>query len=72
MNAGDGANKNMEILCKEANGIRRDDVTAKFNGLTGATEVSVTEEDAMKYAMLKEDLLVIYNTMECGIIYPNT
>jgi len=72
MNVGDGANKNMEILCKEANGINRNEVTAKFNGLTGATEMSLTEEDAMKYAMLKEDLLVIYNTMECGIIYPNS
>lgn len=71
MNVGDGANQNMEILCKEANGLRRDEVSAKFNGLTGASEVSVSEEDAMKYALLKEDLLVIYNTMECGIIYPN-
>ncbi len=72
MNVGSEANKNMEILCKEANGIKRDDVTAKYNGLTGSSEMSVTEEDALKYAMLKEDLLVIYNTMECGIIYPNT
>lgn len=69
MNVGSGANMNMEILCKEANGIRRDDVTAKYNGLTGSSEMSLSEEDAMKYAMLKEDLLAIYNTQECGIIY---
>jgi hypothetical protein len=69
MNIGSGSNMNMEILCKEANGIRRDDVTAKYNGLTGASEMSLSEEDAMKYAMLKEDLMCIYNTQECGIIY---
>ncbi len=69
MNLGSGSNLNMEILCKEANGLKRDEVTAKFNGMTGSSEMSVSEEDAMKYAMLKEDLMVIYNTQECGIIY---
>ena len=69
MNIGSGANKNMEILCKEANGINRANVTAKYNGLTGSTEMSLSEEDAMKYAMLKEDLLCVYNTQECGVIY---
>lgn len=72
MNVGSQANKNMEILCKEANGIRRDDVTASINGLTGASETTISEEDAKKYAMLKEDLLVIYNSQECGIIYKNS
>jgi len=69
MQLGSGANLNMEILCKEANGLKRDEVIAKFNGMTGSSEMSVSEEDAMKYAMLKEDLMVIYNTQECGIIY---
>lgn len=68
MNLGTGDNRNMEILYKAANGISRDSVTAKLNGLTGDTEMSINEEDSMKYAMLKEDLLVIYNTQECGII----
>jgi hypothetical protein len=58
----------MEILCKEANGIKRDDVTAKINGLTGSSEMTLSEEDAMKYAMLKEDLMCVYNTQECGIL----
>jgi hypothetical protein len=71
MNVGSGAQMNMEVLCKEANGIKRDDVTAKINGMTGSSEVSLSEEDAMKYAMLKEDLLVIYNTQECGILRKN-
>lgn len=65
---GAGENKNMEILYKAANGVSRQNVTAKLNGLTGDTEMSVSEEDAMKYAMLKEDLIVIYNTQECGIL----
>lgn len=68
MNMGSGENKNMEILYKSANGVNRENVTARLNGLTGDTEMSVSEEDAMKYAMLKEDLMVIYNTQECGII----
>jgi hypothetical protein len=68
MNVGSGSNKNMEILCKEANGIKRDDVTAKINGLTGSSEMTLSEEDAMKYAMLKEDLMCVYNTQECGIL----
>jgi len=69
MNVGSGANMNMEVLCKGANGIDRSMVTAKYNGLTGAGEMPLSEEDAMKYAMLKENLLAIYNTQECGIIY---
>jgi hypothetical protein len=69
MNVGSGANMNMEVLCKEANGINREMVTAEYNGLTGGSGTSLSEEDAMKYAMLKEDLLCIYNTQECGIIY---
>jgi len=69
MNLGSGSNMNMEILAKEANGLNRASVTAKFNGMTGANETMISEEDVMKYAMLKEDLMVIYNTQECGIIY---
>lgn len=69
MNVGNGSNMNMEILCKGANGINREMVTAEFNGLTGKSGQSLSEEDAMKYAMLKEDLMCIYNTQECGIIY---
>lgn len=72
MNIGQGANKNMEILSKGANGMNRAEVTAQFNGMTGSGESSVSitsEEDAMKWAYLKEDLMCIYNSQECGIIY---
>lgn len=71
MNLGEGANKNMEILHKAANGISRAKVEAKLNGLTGAGETTLTEEDAMKFAVLKQDMLVVYNTQTCGVIYPS-
>lgn len=64
----EGGQKTMEILYKSANGVDRSNVEATFNGMTGASEMSLSEEDAGKYAMLKEDMLVVYNTQKCGII----
>jgi hypothetical protein len=64
----EGGQKTMEILYKSANGMDRSMVEAKYNGLTGDSELSLSEEDAGKYAMLKEDMLVVYNTQKCGII----
>ena len=71
MNAGqiDGQ-QNMEIVTKGANGINRRDVNAKLNGMTGSSDVAISEEDVMKYAMLKEDMFNIYNSMCCGILRP--
>lgn len=66
---GEGSSKNIEILAKGANGLSRGNVTAKFNGMTGSSEQSLSEEDAKKYAVLKQDLLMVYNTNSCGIIY---
>lgn len=68
MNLNSGEGKNMEILHKAANGINRQNVTARMNGLTGAPEMTISESDSMKYAMLKEDLLVVYSTQECGVL----
>lgn len=68
LEAGMGENKNIEILHKSGNGVNRKNVMASYNGLTGAPEVSISEEDAYKYAMLKEDMIVVYNTQLCGII----
>lgn len=68
MNLGTGEGKNMEILHKSANGVNRQNVTATLNGLTGSSEMTVSESDSMKYAMLKEDLMVVYNTNECAIL----
>lgn len=64
----EGGQKTMEILYKSANGTDRSMVEAKFNGMTGDAELALSEEDAGKYAMLKEDMLVVYNTQKCGII----
>ena len=52
MNVGTGTGKNVEVLCKEANGLNRNSVIAKFNGMTGASETATSEEDAMKIAEL--------------------
>jgi hypothetical protein len=69
LDIGTSLNKNVEILYKSANGVNRSDVVGKLNGMTGASEMVVSQEDAMTYAMLKEDLIACYNTNKCGIIY---
>lgn len=71
MDLGTSGRKNMEILHKAANGVDRSMVQAKLNGLTGASETTITEEDAMKFAILKQDLLCIFDTQRCAIIYPS-
>ena len=70
---GNGANRNMDVFAKGGkNGVNRSMVQAEFNGMTGSAGQIMSEEDAKKYAMLKEDLLVIYNTAKCGIIRKNS
>lgn len=59
----------MEILCKEANGVKRDWVEAELLGLTGKGGMVQSEVDVNKYAMLSESMFNIYNTSICGIIY---
>lgn len=69
---GAGASRNMDVFAKGGkNGVNRSMVQAEFNGMTGSAGQIMSEEDAKKYAMLKEDLLVIYNTAKCGIIRKN-
>jgi len=70
MTINNGNSKNMEIFHKAANGVNRAMVQAKLNGLTGASEMTLTEEDAMKFAILKQDMIVVFNTQTCGVIYP--
>ena len=61
--------KNIEILSKGVRGIDRSMVSAYLNGMTGdAQSVVLSEEDAIKYAQLKENMIVVYNTNICGII----
>ncbi len=55
---------NIEIIAKGAYGVNRSNVSATINGLTGMAGDSISEEDAWKMALLKEDLLVIYNTRQ--------
>jgi hypothetical protein len=59
----------MEILCKEANGVNRSSVEASYIGLTGSKGLVQSEVDADKVAMLKEDMLCVYNPTLCGILY---
>jgi hypothetical protein len=63
--------KNVEILSKGAYGIDRSMLEVYLNGLTGINVggAPVTEEDATVYAMLRQDLIVLYNTTVCGIIH---
>lgn len=65
---GEGDDKNLEILYKAANGVDRSNVTAKINGMTGSSEVSISEEDSMKYALLKEDMLNVLKTKQCALL----
>lgn len=60
--------KNMEILSKGARGINRSLVTGYLNGLSGDEGLVLSEEDAIKYAQLKENMMVVYNSNLCGII----
>ena len=61
--------KNIEILSKGARGINRSMISAYLNGLTGDSQSNaLSEEDAIKYAQLKEDMIIVYNSNVCGII----
>lgn len=61
--------KNIEILSKGTRGVNRSMVSAYLNGMTGDSQSTIiSEEDAIKYAMLKEDMIVVYNSTLCGII----
>lgn len=61
--------KNVDIMSKGAYGIDRSMVESYLNGMTGINMGAVlSEEDAIKYAMLKQDLAVVYNTKACGVL----
>ncbi len=63
--------KNVEILSKGAYGVDRSMLETYLNGLTGISigNAAVSEEDAIVYAMLRQDMIVVYNTTVCGIIH---
>ena len=60
---------NIEILSKGAYGINRSMVSGYVNGLTGYAKDIQNGIDALEFNMLKEDMIVVYNTASCGIIY---
>lgn len=65
------ADTNVEVLDKGGNGFSRGNVRAWYEGLTGkagSAGKEVSEEDAMKYARLRESICMVYNTQTCGII----
>jgi hypothetical protein len=60
---------NMEIIPKGAHGGNRSMVNADLKGMTGVGSGTViTQKDADTFAMLKEDLIAIYNTQNWAII----
>jgi hypothetical protein len=61
-NLEDGTGANMEIIAKGAHGGNRSDVRADLQGMTGMPGEIITQKDAYTYAMLKQDLICIYNT----------
>jgi len=68
LNMGTDNERNVDVLTKGANGISRGNITGYINGMTGSPETIMSEEDAVKYMYLKEDLAIVYNTTSCGII----
>jgi hypothetical protein len=69
LDMGTMGDKNIEILAKGGNGFSRAEVSSYFNGLTGWTgSTPLSGEDAIKYEMLKQDMIVMYNTQSCGVI----
>ena len=63
--------KNVEILSKGAYGLDRSMLECYLNGLTGISmgNAPVSEEDAMIFAMLRQDLIAVYNTQTCAILH---
>lgn len=63
--------KNLEILSKGAYGIDRSMLEVYLNGLTGIKMGGsiISQEDAITYAMFRQDLIVIYNTTVSVIIH---
>jgi hypothetical protein len=61
---------NIEILHKAAYGVNRSMIEATLNGMTGAPEMVLSQEDSKTYAILKQDMINIYNTQIAAMIYP--
>jgi hypothetical protein len=66
----DGSSKpNVEIRARGRQGVNRNMVYYYLNGMTGEGTPQ-TSVDGKEFQMLKENMLVVYNTKSCGIISP--
>ncbi len=65
-----GGMSNIEILKKNANGVDRSFVSITLNGITGSGATPVDEVDALRMAMLKQEMIVCYSTQSSGRILP--
>jgi hypothetical protein len=72
MNSDEQDGMNMEFLHKSSNGYDRAFIEATLNGMTGAPEAIISQEDSKTYAVLSQKMLNVYNTGLCGVIYPGS
>lgn len=63
--------RNVEIRARGREGVNRNLVTFWENGMTGEGKAE-SSVDAKRYEILKQNMLVIYNTATCAILEPST
>jgi hypothetical protein len=61
---------NIEIRTRGSEGINRNLVICELEGMTGGTKRPTSTVDAKSVDMLKEDVIIVRNTKQCGIITP--
>jgi len=59
----------MEVICKEANGIKRDFVETTLVGTSGMKGMAVSEADKNVYSFLSETMFNVYSAHLCAILY---
>lgn len=70
MHMGSMDNKNMEILARGTMGINRNLIRQYTNGITGWNgQKAVSPTDALRFDLLKENGIFVYDTTVCGMIH---